>query len=385
MSFNRVGWWLGDALLLIALATYILVGVPLAVFHGDEGMQVYATIDYFEGIVDGDLGSLTTSPPYPIDSRAHLRIINGNAQRFIAGAVLHARGHNPGDLPLEPGWNWGLSYADNVDGGWLPKNSVLYASRYTSAAFFALSLIPIYGLGRLLGGRLVAYSALIFYAFTPPLLLNARRAMMEGTMLFFGLLTVWIGFEIIRRRQSGQIIWIWLAALALSGGLALASKHTGAVFLVVTWLVLGIDVLLRREQWLGRLSVLVLTGVGALVVFIGFSPALWSNPPARLADLARLRSELLTIQVSIEDGAPMAFTQRAAWVVIQPLNAPPQYFERLDWGTEQDIAQQVEAYESSRLAGLPTWVGLRILLGILCVLGIFGLRALPVSYSIGVL
>ena len=358
LSFSR--WWLVDGLLLIGLATYILAGVPLTTYHGDEGMQVYATQDYITAFVDGSPSELVTGPPYTIDSRPYLRIINGSAQRYAAGALLHLRGHNTGDLPREPGWNWGLSYTENVEGGWLPKDSVLFAARYTSAAFFALSVIPMFAMGMLLGGRWAAYPAAILYALNPILLLNGRRAMMEGSLLLFGLLTLWIALLVVRQLQHKQVLhWRHWAGLAIYGGLTLASKHSGAIFLIGAWTWIGLAILWTRQYVVKHIVLLVVNGVLAIGLFVGLSPALWNDPPARLADLVGLRSELLSIQVAIESDAPTSLAYRATAIFTQPFTTPAAHFERPSWGEVDAIATQVAAYNGSWLSGLPTtpWIG----------------------------
>jgi 4-amino-4-deoxy-L-arabinose transferase-like glycosyltransferase len=354
-------WWTVDGLLLIGLTAYILAGVPLTTYHGDEGMQVFATQDYITAFIDGSPSDLLTEPPYTIDSRPYLRIINGSVQRYAAGWVLHLRGHNAGDLPREPGWNWGLNYPENVAGGWLPKDSVLFAARYTSATFFALSVIPMFAMGILLGGRWAAYPAAILYALNPILLLNGRRAMMEGSLLLFGLLTLWLALIIVKQIQARQDIqwWHW-TGLAMCGGLTLASKHSGAIFLIGAWAWVGLAILWTRQYVVKRIVLIVASGAVAVGLFVGLSPALWNNPPARLADLVRLRSELLSIQVAIEADAPTKLTDRAVGIITQPFIAPLAHFERPDWNEVEPIAAQVAAYDNLWLRGLPTtpWIGI---------------------------
>lgn len=362
LNFKR--WWLLDALLLAGLAAYILAGVPLAPFHGDEGMQVYATRDYITAFVDQDPNALKTTPPYFIDSRPHLRLINGSVQRYAAGAALHRLGYTLNDLPIEPGWNWGLNYDENVAGSWLPQDPVLMPSRYSSAAFLALSLLPMLGLGLLLGGRRVAYPALILYALHPALLLNGRRAMMEGSLLCFGLLTVWTA-AVIARRVNGGVrvpVALWML-LPLFGGLTLASKHSGAVFLVAAWLWIFVAGCLPLWRW-GKLArvtgALAVQGVLAIALFIALSPALWNQPFARLQDLVSVRAELLNIQVEVTPNAPTAISSRVGDILWQPFLAPPMFFEVASWGEAADILAQIDTYQRSVWAGLPTsalWLG----------------------------
>ena len=88
-------------------------------------------------------------------------------------------------------------------------------------------MIVIFALGQMLGGRPVAYLASLYYALNPALLIEGRRAMMEGSLTFFSLLTVLAGIWLLQKRR-----WWTAILLGIAAGLALASKHT-AVFTVV--------------------------------------------------------------------------------------------------------------------------------------------------------
>ncbi len=375
---SRWLWWLADTGLLTALIVYGLAGVPLAPFHGDEGMQVRVTEDYITAFVEQNPSDLITNPPYTIDSRPHLRLINGSVQRYAAGLVLYIGGHNRGDLPIEPGWNWGLNYEDNVAGGWLPKDSVLHKARYVSAGFFAASIMLLFILARMVGGRWAAYPAVLLYGLNPVLLLNGRRAMMEGSFLFFGLLVILLGAVAARRlpddRYPGLHYYVFLA---ITGGLALASKHTNAVFLASAWSWLGFAMLwhtIRGSQRWGRLVLhgiaLTAAGVGAMAVFVGLSPALWNDPIARLGDLARERTHLLNIQVMIDEKAPTTIEWRARNLIIEPYSAPVSYYEMRSWDRADAIHHQIARYERSGLAGLPTSVQVGLPLTLLSIFGL---------------
>lgn len=378
LRFNRgVVWRILDALLLAGLIAYAFGGVAWVPFHGDEGMQVYATRDYLTAFDERNVNDLITHPPYTIDSRPHLRLINGSVQRYAAGWVLFGlRGHNLGDLQLEPGWNWGLNYDDNVAGGWLPKSSILMPARYISTAFFAASIVVMFALGWHLGGRLTAYLATILYALHPAVLVNARRAVMEGSLLCFGLLTLWIAAviatQIGARRRVGLGWWI---GLVLAAGFTLGSKHTGAVFLMGAWLwIFGASVIASggAKRWGIPLRVagqLLIAGGLAIAVFIGLSPALWSDPAARIGDLVRVRSELIEIQIAVTEDAPSPLTQRAAWLWGKPFNMGAQFFEQSVWAEATAIQAAIERYQQSLWAGLPLgWWGTPLM--VVAVLGL---------------
>lgn len=371
-------WRALDALLLTLLAVYAYAGVPGVPFHGDEGMQVYATRDYLTAFVERTPADLLTNPPYTIDSRPHLRLINGSVQRYAAGFVLYTvRGHNEGDLPLPPGWNWGLDYADNVAGGWLPKTSVLHPARYVSTTFFVLSIGVVFALGRVLGGRAVAYPAAVLYGLNAGLLLNVRRAVMEGSSLLFGLLAVLVAALLARQIAHGRFprLW-WWAALVLAGGLALASKHSSAIYLVGAWLwVFAAAVITgaaarRVRPMLQVTGALAVTGTAAIALFIALSPALWNDPPARLGNLIEERGKIVAVQISIDENAPMPLQQRVGALFTEPFGAAPMYYEFSYYADAAPIAEQITGYERAGVAGLPTHAVIGVPLTALLLLGI---------------
>ena len=51
-----------DILLILALATYVLLGVPLTPFHADEATQIAMSRDFFIQFVDGDYDRLRYDP-----------------------------------------------------------------------------------------------------------------------------------------------------------------------------------------------------------------------------------------------------------------------------------------------------------------------------------
>jgi 4-amino-4-deoxy-L-arabinose transferase-like glycosyltransferase len=87
-------------------------------------------------------------------------------------------------------------------------------SRYTSAAFLGLSVLALFGLAWQVGGRLAGEIGAVLYTLNPVLLLNGRRAVMEGSMLGFGLLTVFLAAvmagKIAREQRVSPFWWVGL-------------------------------------------------------------------------------------------------------------------------------------------------------------------------------
>ena len=178
------------ALWLILLAAYVFALPPT--FHGDEAMQLYTSHDFTTAFVEHDPAALTTQPPYPPDSDQQLRLINGSINRYAIGLSWQLAGMTANDLPPRPGWAWALDYTTNAALGNLPTDAQLATARLPSTLFLALSIAVMFALGAQFGGRTTAYLASGLYALNPVILLNGRRAMQEGSMLFFGTLAILI-------------------------------------------------------------------------------------------------------------------------------------------------------------------------------------------------
>jgi 4-amino-4-deoxy-L-arabinose transferase-like glycosyltransferase len=343
-----------DIAALLALMAFALAGTPLASFHGDEPMQIYMSGDYWQAFVRGQPDALKTHPPYPIDSDGHLRILNGSINRYAIGFAWHLAGLDESGLPPRPGWDWGLSYDDNVATDHRPPDSVMLVSRLPSALLLAGAIPLVFAFGWLLGGRLSAHLAAALFALNPVLLLNGRRAMQEGALLFFGILPILIAAWLASRPHRHPLAWL---ALAGACGLALASKHSAAPMIAGALAGLWIALVAARFTLRSVITSTITIGVVAALgfgLFIALSPALWDDPAARLGDLLAVRAELLDIQVAVSGGVPTSLVERAAMIVREPFLAPVMHFEVSWWRDIPQIAAEIAAYMASPLSGLQT-------------------------------
>ncbi|MEZ4670398.1 MAG: glycosyltransferase family 39 protein [Anaerolineae bacterium] len=338
-----------DVVWLAVLAIYVLAGISITPFHGDEAMQITMSSDYFIAFVQRQPQALPVTPPYVPDSDAWLRLINGSVNRYGIGLSLHAAGYSSIDLPTL--WQWPLSVEDNMARGSRPSADVLNVSRISSALFLALSISVLFAIGGQMGGRLPAYFASGLYALNPVVLLNGRRAMMEGSLLFFGLLTIWVAVMVCQERNR----WSWWLLLGVVGGLALASKHSGIVFVVSAWGWITAVQLIKATILHGMrylLSRLAVTAVITIAVFIALSPALWNNPVARLGDLVVERQKLLDSQVVADPNGATTMQQRIEGIITQPFMQPPTYFEAAFWGGSESVRGEIARYTDSLLGGI---------------------------------
>lgn len=378
-----------DGLWLLILAGYVMAGVALVPFHGDEAMQVTMSRDYFTAFVNGQAQTLPVSPPYTIDSPAWLRLINGSVNVYTVGLSLHLNGYGEHDLPTL--WEWPLGYDENVIRGHRPDANLLTISRIPSAFFLASSAVMLFAIGWQFRGRFTAYAASGLYVLSPVVLLNGRRAMMEGSVLCFGLLAILLAILICKGRTS----WRWWLLLGVASGLTLVSKHSGVVFVASAfgWMFIHTIKPPSRQEFLNTetptrkrgLASLVMSGLLAVVVVVAASPALWGDPAERLGDLLSERAQLLESQVKAEPSAPTPLSERVSGILTQPYMQPPIYFEAAFWANAAPIQTEIAAYDGSILSGLHAGTLLGGMLTLLAVVGTMAIAREWRTWQIGLL
>lgn len=375
-----------DLLLLLLLAAYIVAGMPLVPFHGDESTLVYMSHDYAYQFIQRDLSLVQYSDP-PISAQEQdLRLLNGTVSKYLIGLAWHLGGFTVDDINEQ--WDWGGDWNYNQQNNHAPSEALLMVARIPSTLLLTAGMFVMFALGWQLGGRPVAYLAALFYAFNPVLLLNGRRAVMEGSFIAFSLLTVLAGVwwlqvtqpsppTTLPQGEGGRRFKSWLAAVALglSAGLALASKHTALFTMAAVFSGCGLWILiepLRRKGLKGdvgtqyivsdiahhqrtrhvvplRLSQLIIAGVLALTVFYILNPAWWGDPVTRARQVLARRQVLLSEQTAFFGGYD-GLGDALAGFLRQTFIAQPQYNEAPGW--EAYIGDQIARYESSPLRGV---------------------------------
>jgi 4-amino-4-deoxy-L-arabinose transferase-like glycosyltransferase len=360
-----------DLLFLLVVSGYILAGTALVPFHGDEATQVYMSRDYAYQFMQRDLAQVRYGDPPASAQEQELRLLNGTVNKYSIGLAWHLAGFSIEDINEQ--WDWGADYDYNVRTGHAPSEALLRVSRIPSAVLLCAAAAALYGIGLLLGGRGAAVLAVLLFALSPNVLINGRRAMMEGSFLAFTLLAVlaalvWAEAQSWRRRMS------FGALLGLSAGVALASKHTAVFVLAPLGLVCGVIALVPLLRGKGRerfhtLASLLLAGVVAAGVFYALNPAWWGDPAARIGYVLDMRQRMLAGQTAAfggyaDAGAAVAGFFRQVFIGL------PQHYDVAGW--ENFIGGQIAAYEASPWRGISIGGSIigGIALNLVCLVGL---------------
>ncbi len=368
---------IADAAFLLALMLYIVAGITLTPVHGDEFMQMSMARDVFY-MAQGNWNRLAYTPPVPSDPEQYLRMINGTINKDLIGIVWLLNGRTVTSLPGI--YAWEMPFDWNVQKGNVPSIDAVQLARLPSALLTALGVIPMFFLGWQLRLRSLAYPAALLYTLHPVILLNGRRAMMEGSLILTTLLTIsWLLALIVAEHSANadgfmrQLpFWARYSVLGLLAGLAVASKYTGLVVIGAALAAALLAALARDRSW----RPLVWTGLSLVVAILTWfvlNPGYWNNPIGGVIDSFKTRADLLEFQ----SNTPLRYNsvgERAGALITEPFLTPPQYYEAPGW--DDVVKDQVLANEQSSLDGWdwgPLMQVVGVALSLLAGIGLFAL------------
>jgi 4-amino-4-deoxy-L-arabinose transferase-like glycosyltransferase len=350
-----------NAFFLLLFILYILAGTPLVPLHGDETTQIYMGRDFYYQVIQRDLTRIVYSetPEALSESAAteqHLRLLNGTLPKYLFGLAAYLGGYEINQLNEQ--WDWCCDWQYNFDNGHIPSADLLLRARWVSSLFLAAGVIVMFWIGQAAVSRPVAYVASLYYALNPVLLLNGRRAMMEGGLIFFSLLVLWAGIWLIKSEKSSLKFWMAIVFLGIVSGLAVASKHTAALGVTVVFVgyfIFNVHILRRESTKDFFVSIiknslrLFFVGLITLGIFYALNPAWWGDPIGRIGTVLSLRTELLGGQTQFFGGYA-DFADRSAGFFRQVFIALPQYYEVANW--QNFIGDQMTTYETAFLQGI---------------------------------
>lgn len=283
----------------ISLASLMyFIGLPKVPFHPDEATYIYMSDDF--STLFKNPSQMIWRSGAEIDLRMHYRLIDAPLTRYLVGIFRSAFKSEP----LKSDWNWGLSWEQNVQNGAMPTQEQLLISRFSTAIFFPFCLLLIFLLGRKLGGLAAGWVSLIVFAGNALILLHTRRAMAEGPVVFFILLSLWF---ILRFPNQ-----VWWSAFPLA--LAFNAKYSPAPLVLVG--VVAILTSTRQRKWYEVLEELGLFALIFLLITFLLNPFLWADPIGAVLTGLSQRQELVSGQVS-------------AITAVRPDLALPHWWDRL--------------------------------------------------------
>ncbi len=333
---------------MVVLALYVFAGYTLVPFHADESTLIVMSRDFDVHFLQNDPERLYYDPDTPNPDEQQLRMINGTVPKYIIGLAWWLQGYTVDDLNVD--WTWGESYAANVAQGSIPPPDLLNTTRLPSTILLASSVLLLFAALKLFASRPIAYLTTLYYVLHPAVLLNGRRAVMEGSLLFGLTATLLVGVLFVRAR--GWRMWAVTLLLALASGVAIAGKHTNAFVVASIYIGCGLHALSQSQniqRMLSRIAALALAGVLAFGVFIALNPAWWQSPMASAAYVLDERSTLLSSQANGHTQY-VSLRHQIQGFYQQIFSHQPMYYEVSIF--QDPLADTIARYESSLLDGL---------------------------------
>jgi 4-amino-4-deoxy-L-arabinose transferase-like glycosyltransferase len=371
---RRALWRALDALWLVVLAVYVLAGVDDVPFHGDESSLIAMSRDYYYLVQKRDIEPVLYDPDPADPMDQELRLINGTVGKMAMGFAWDMAGLTAADLNKP--WLWGADWEYNVSEGHVPGERLLHAARLSSAVLTAISVAAVFAIAWIAGGRPAAWAAALIYVTDPVVLLNGRRAMMEGAHLAFSTLAVlaavWVVREQARSGWRSRRLAAGYAALGALAGLAVASKHPAILAAGLAFAAVTVQPLVARAGraswagWRGHGLRVIGAGLLAVAVFLFLNPAWWSDPLHMPGRVLELRSTLLDQQVA-GFGGYEGLGERLEGLARQAFGLEPQYYEAPGW--DEWVAGEIAQYERSILGGRAGGWGWSVLLAALTLAG----------------
>jgi len=264
---------LSDALLLFLIALYIVAGIPLVPFHGDESAYLILSEDYDRVVKKHDIAKVLFDPTG--SDKQNLRLTTGGVLAFTVG-FMRDISHN--EDPIQK-WLWGSTWEENLALGNMPTRQLLNLARACSAAMGAAGIMLFYLFAlKLFSSRPAAWVATLAFATQGSVLMSIRRAMQEGPKFLFLILTATIASFVLMDLQSAKIRWVRYFLLGAASGLTLAAKQDTAPMLVAIFLALAALPVLGRYSLRTTLINILYLGAATLLAyafFLAFMPVFW--------------------------------------------------------------------------------------------------------------
>jgi 4-amino-4-deoxy-L-arabinose transferase-like glycosyltransferase len=278
-------------LIVVATAAVMVLRGPMTSqrFTIDESRWISTSRYFWITFVQRDVVGPVWQPNYVV-------LTHPPIARYVIGFGLWLQGWTPEQLngrydSLQTG-------AYNARAGNIPSTRLLAAARRATFPFAVGSMVLVYVIGRMLGGRMVGLAAAILALANPLLTTIWTRALAESILAFFSLLALALALRVLPKLTTVHVR-PWLpVALGASLALAAATKLSGGIAIVglgVYGLIQQVLALTRTRRTAG-VRTWIDVGLAAVIVFIAVNPLLYPSPVVRTLALIQQRRDEMEFQ-----------------------------------------------------------------------------------------
>jgi 4-amino-4-deoxy-L-arabinose transferase-like glycosyltransferase len=308
--------WILVGLFIFLFSIFFFWKISDTPFHPDETTMIFMSSDVDLFLQNPDL--LIWNSQIPVDTRMQYRLLDAPFARTWIG-IFRVLGRVP---ELAADWNWSIGWNKNQLTGAYPTPIQITTGRLASAIFFPLDLLFLYLIGRKLRGNLMGWLLVLLFSLNALVLLHSRRAMSEGPLLFFIILSLW---SFIQNPQ-----FLFLTAIPVS--LAFNAKYSALpLFFIGLFALIYRNYLLKnhKNRLIIQLSVYILIFLGITLLL---NPFLWDEPFQALKAAIIARNTLLARQLadlgSISQGwISDTFGKRVGSIITNLYLTPPAFHD----------------------------------------------------------
>ena len=268
-------------LVILALFTVYYFGTLHTVpFHPDESTQIYMSQDVKEILTDPlKMAWIPGQAPSP---ETRLRKLDAPLTRYLIGSgrILS------GTQGVDSNWDWAKTWQENRDQGAFPSPRTLWVSRASITLLLPISLVFFYQFLTHISHKTIGLFGVLLLGSHPLVLLHARRAMAEGTILFG---VCFFLFTLLYRKQHP-----WLVGFAF--GIAYNAKQSTLALLPAG--IIAVSLVPKIRQNLSKLikNILPFIGASTIVTYI-LNPIIWKAPIRALIESWQTRFAFTTQQI----------------------------------------------------------------------------------------
>lgn len=191
--------------------------------------------------------------------------------------------------PLTKDWDWSKTWQYNQQAGALPSPSLLLTSRMAIAALFPFSIVLLFLTAYRIANEFTAWTSALLLASNALVLLQTRRAMAEGLLLFTTILTLWALVRVGKKR--------WM--ISIPAVLSFCAKQTLAPLMLIG---LGASFWPVEDRFLkskkNSLIQSALYGASMVAILIALHPFVWNQPVRAISAAIQARQALAAAQTA---------------------------------------------------------------------------------------
>ncbi len=211
--------------IIVAITAFHIWGVRQVPFHPDETSHLYQSADLEAWLTDPL--SLAWDPSKVAELDQQYRTLNPPLPKIVLGIGRRLAGFGADAVAVD--WDWSGDWADNVAAGALPRDTLLTSARLANVMLLPMTLILLYMAGLKIGGRATGVVAVVLLGSNSLVLVHARRAMTEASVLFGVSLAV---FGFLQAREKPWFAGLGAATAALSKLSAAALAPVGLALVI---------------------------------------------------------------------------------------------------------------------------------------------------------